>query len=243
MHESIPLESSVKFTRPKHLELITGIIILLLIVVIGITSLKQMITNSQIATASNTLIGSLNLARSEAMARNKSITICPTDDGISCGNQWENGWLIFIDNGTAGFVDEEDTILKVISNVPPSISFSSSKNYIKFDPKGNYVSCKPCEMDGHTSWMKTLVELLLPGKAAYANENSTGSAVIDQTVLQTETELRLTKDKPETIDNALSVDNQSIVFSLCDTTRSKETGRLIQINHNGKISSQELICD
>lgn len=253
MHESISLESTAtKFARPKHLELIAGIIVLVLIIVIGVSSLKQMITNSQMATASNTLIGSLNLARSEAMARNKNISICPTDDGMTCGTHWENGWLIFIDDGTAGYVDDSDIILKVVNNIPPAITFSSSKNYIRFNAQGNYVQCMQCLDAPSASWLQKFVEIILPGKLAYADETTTPDQAVtaapDSTAATLATELRLNKTIPEqSVDNAtdnnIAMQNQSIMFSLCDSTRKNETGRLIEISEGGKISSSEMVCE
>ena len=43
----------------------------------------------------------MSLARSEAIKRNQRVAICPSDDGEQCsGNQYENGWIVFVDGNS-----------------------------------------------------------------------------------------------------------------------------------------------
>jgi type IV fimbrial biogenesis protein FimT len=50
------------------------------------------------AAATNQLVGTLHVARSAAMMRNQSVTICPSTDQQSCTqSNWEQGWIVFVD--------------------------------------------------------------------------------------------------------------------------------------------------
>jgi type IV fimbrial biogenesis protein FimT len=48
----------------------------------------------------------LNLGRSEAVKRGRSVTLCASTDGISCAADdsadWERGWLLFVDANSDG---------------------------------------------------------------------------------------------------------------------------------------------
>ena len=57
------------------------------------------ITRSNLrATGINGLVGTLHVARSEAITRNTRIAICPSADGQRCSNvDWDAGWIRFAD--------------------------------------------------------------------------------------------------------------------------------------------------
>jgi len=54
----------------------------------------------------DTLITSLNYARSEAITRNQRIVMCASDDGLSCAatQVWDSGWIVM--------VQDDNTILR-----------------------------------------------------------------------------------------------------------------------------------
>ena len=59
-------------------------------------------------------VGSLNVARTEAVRRNVSVSMCKSSNGTSCGGNWEDGWIVFDDNGAApGTVDAGEEVLVV----------------------------------------------------------------------------------------------------------------------------------
>jgi type IV fimbrial biogenesis protein FimT len=80
--------------------------VLAILLSIGIPSFSDVIRNNRTAAATNNLVTSLNLARSEALKRGVPVTVCPANDAATptdCdGNAtgWDKGWLVFSD-GTA----------------------------------------------------------------------------------------------------------------------------------------------
>lgn len=94
----------------KHLgftlfELMVGIAIFMIMVGLAIPSMQSIIANNRTITLSNELLSSMHLARSEAVKRGVSVSVCPAanQNFNSCGNNWSLGWIVFVnpdENGT-----------------------------------------------------------------------------------------------------------------------------------------------
>lgn len=63
---------------------------------IAIPEIQTMSTNSKLNAYSSSLISSVYLARSEAIKRNASVTLCASSDGSSCTTtaNWNIGWIV-----------------------------------------------------------------------------------------------------------------------------------------------------
>jgi len=76
------------------LELLVSITIVALLASLGIPALRDLALNSQRVAAANSLVAAIQLARSAAVTRNATTTLCPSDDANSCvpaataGNRW-----------------------------------------------------------------------------------------------------------------------------------------------------------
>lgn len=82
------------------IELLVTLVIMTIIMAIGVPSFQTTISNSRLTTAINELSTSMNLARSEAIKRNRSVTIRKKDNV-----NWESGWIIFTDINADGSLD------------------------------------------------------------------------------------------------------------------------------------------
>ena len=69
-------------------EMLTVITIAAILLAFGVTGMRDLILNQRIKTASFDVYSSLTYARSEAITRNKTVTITPT------GGTWAGGWSI-----------------------------------------------------------------------------------------------------------------------------------------------------
>jgi type IV fimbrial biogenesis protein FimT len=64
------------------------------------------------ATAINELVGTLHVARSEAITRNAPVVICPSADGHTCARvAWEAGWIRFVDGDGNYQADAGEAVL------------------------------------------------------------------------------------------------------------------------------------
>ena len=82
-----------------------------------VPSLASVTRSNLRAGAINELVGTLHLARSEAITRNSPIVVCPSTDSRTCARvAWESGWIRFVD-GNGNF--EADAGEAVLGNSPP----------------------------------------------------------------------------------------------------------------------------
>jgi len=58
--------------------------------------LRQSVTRAAVAHQTSLLLGSLNLARTEALRLGQVHTLCPSRDGETCApGDWSSGWLVY----------------------------------------------------------------------------------------------------------------------------------------------------
>lgn len=83
----------------------------------------------------------LRRARSEAMTRGEPVTLCAldadslSDEKPSCadsGKDWSGGWLMFVDRGERGDVDDEDQILFVDAAADRVGSMVGTQRYLTY---------------------------------------------------------------------------------------------------------------
>ncbi len=77
-----------------------------------VPSLASVTRSNLRAGAINELVGTLHLARSEAITRNTPIVICPSKDSRTCAPvAWESGWIRFVDGNGNFKADAGETVL------------------------------------------------------------------------------------------------------------------------------------
>lgn len=102
----------------------------------------------------NDLLTDLYYSRTEAIKRHTTITLCRSNDGLTCSREpdWENGWMIFSDRNRNRQVDGNDAVLRVSSglDLAGSLSLGSGYyHYIMFNsageayPRNTFKLCRP----------------------------------------------------------------------------------------------------
>ena len=96
------------------LELIMTVAMISIVVAIAIPSMTTFNQNDRLVTNINTMIGHLAYARSEAVKRSQQVSICVSNDTATCtgGNNWEDGWIIYIDADASNTFDATEEILR-----------------------------------------------------------------------------------------------------------------------------------
>lgn len=73
------------------IELMVTVALIVIIATVAVPSFSGLVNDSRLTTLTNNLNATLRLARSEAIKRNRSLTLC----GLSqCGNDWSAGWQL-----------------------------------------------------------------------------------------------------------------------------------------------------
>ncbi len=104
-------------------EMIITIVIGAILAAIAVPSMGVFVKNNARTTRINSLITALNLARSEAVKNNGTVTLCASGAGGSFSScqrgtvgglfDFSNGWIVFDDDDGDGTVDAGERVLRV----------------------------------------------------------------------------------------------------------------------------------
>lgn len=94
------------------LELVITVAILAIIAVIALPSFNVVIVSNRLSAGANELVGSLQLARSEAIRRGSRVVVCPSSTGADCAGAWSDGWIVFEDRNRDRGVTAGEPILR-----------------------------------------------------------------------------------------------------------------------------------
>jgi len=86
------------------IELLVTVLIGGILVAIAVPAFNSFVQNDRDIAQANSLVSSLNYARSEAIKQNIAggVTVCPSTNGTSCaGTNWSGGWVVLDGNGNA----------------------------------------------------------------------------------------------------------------------------------------------
>ncbi|RYZ67572.1 MAG: prepilin-type N-terminal cleavage/methylation domain-containing protein [Proteobacteria bacterium] len=76
-------------------ELMISIGIMVILATIAVPSYRNATLSSQLRSSANGLLAGTRLARSEAIKRNATVTMCPSSTGLACTSSgWETGWIV-----------------------------------------------------------------------------------------------------------------------------------------------------
>lgn len=125
------------------IELMVTVAVLAILVAIGLPSFQSSMRSNRLATATNELIASINLTRTEAVRNPNGAAMCASSDGSACGGNWQDGWIVWIDrdgNGNPDFEPgEDDVLLRYVEGRGDTDIVASTGalgNKIRFDNSG-----------------------------------------------------------------------------------------------------------
>ena len=109
------------------LELMIVVAIAGIVMAIGVPSFQSITTNNRIAANTNEFITALNLARSEAVKRGATVSVCKNEDCDGTGS-WSDGWVI---------LDDNNEVLRVFDELAGNDELTSSVNSITYTALGS----------------------------------------------------------------------------------------------------------
>ena len=117
------------------LELMVTIAIAAILLSIALPSFQGVMRSNRIATATNEMLASLSLARSEAIRNTRGAGICASATGTSCGTDWNGGWLVWADMDGDSALDTGETVVRYTQG-KPSTTIAGTATTLAFDPRG-----------------------------------------------------------------------------------------------------------
>lgn len=122
------------------LELMITIAVAAILVTIAIPSYRGVVQSNAMVTQVNDLVGDLVYARSEAITRGRSVSICPGND---TSQEWVNGWYVYLPapSGLCPAPSKRitDNLLRVHDSLKAQITFEGNNkvdNGLSFNAYG-----------------------------------------------------------------------------------------------------------
>lgn len=83
-------------------ELMVTLALLAILLALAVPSFTEASLSGKLGSFASRLVASTQIARSEAVKRNRTVQMCASEDGASCGSSagWEVGWIVVLDDGT-----------------------------------------------------------------------------------------------------------------------------------------------
>lgn len=100
------MPSSYRQSGFTLVELMIAIAVVAILLGLALPSFQSTMRSNRVATTSNELLGSLALARTEAIRGLGPAGVCASDDGTTCTStaDWANGWIVWREDRAAGGV-------------------------------------------------------------------------------------------------------------------------------------------
>ncbi|WP_070990124.1 GspH/FimT family pseudopilin [Halofilum ochraceum] len=114
-------------------ELMVTLIIIAVVLSIAVPNFRDFIQDSRATAEANNIVGALNLARSEAIKRSETVSVCASSDQATCngGGDWDQGWIVFV--GDSSSLDE---VLRVWEAPGDAVTVGSDVGTFSFDSLG-----------------------------------------------------------------------------------------------------------
>ena len=104
------------------MELMVTIAIVAILATVGVPAFNNLIHDGAASTEGNTLLGAIQLARSEATTRGVSMWIVP-----QTGTNWQGGWEVRVDDGDTTFDSSKDSLLRRFDGIKSTVTASHSQ--------------------------------------------------------------------------------------------------------------------
>lgn len=112
------------------LEALVVITILGILAAIAPPAFDYIVVSSRTSSFATNLAASMQLARSEAILRNRAVSVCASSNGTTCGGLWEQGWIVTSSTGVVRAEPALPSGWEIIDN-PPGNALK-----IDFEPTG-----------------------------------------------------------------------------------------------------------
>jgi type IV fimbrial biogenesis protein FimT len=107
----------------------------------AVPAVQDWLQSASLNAASQELYTDLQIARTEAIKRNRRVALCKSADGASCSNEggWEQGWIVFDDENNNGKRDAGEEVVRRREALGSALRVRGNQmvaDYISYTPLG-----------------------------------------------------------------------------------------------------------
>ncbi len=135
------------------IEMLVAVTILGVVAMAALPNLSSFTHSSKIRSEASSFASDMEVARSEAARRNATVTICPSQDGNTCSDDWSQPRVIFFDTNNDGAYGNGDDLIRRGNTPPARIVITAADlaapTYIRFrsfgpstSPTANWQICE-----------------------------------------------------------------------------------------------------
>lgn len=108
----------------------------------GASSFVHLINKAQSTTATRSIVSALQYTRSEAVGRNRVVTLCLSNNGVDCDKTSTHQLIVFLDHNN-NRINDADELIRIFPFDNDSNRFefrvSAGRNYIRYRPNGSVI--------------------------------------------------------------------------------------------------------
>jgi len=146
------------------IEMLSVLVIAVTLIAVAVPSFSDTVNRQKANGEASDIISLLAVARSETIKRSKFVTLCSSIDSAECGGDWQDGWILFVDEDSNGVRGDDELILRGGQTGQKFIltyrAFGSS-SYLRFAPFGlmlaNNGTFKLCPEDGDARFARAVI--------------------------------------------------------------------------------------
>jgi type IV fimbrial biogenesis protein FimT len=108
---------------------------------LALPSLQEMVQSARLSAATQDLFDDLQLARIEAIKRNRRVALCKSVDRVQCNADggWDQGWMVFHDENNNGRADAGEEVIRRHEPLARDLRARGNQtvdDYISYTPLG-----------------------------------------------------------------------------------------------------------
>jgi len=128
------------------LELMVTIGVASILMALAVPSFQSLLASSKLTATTNTLVFSLQMARSEAIKRGTPTGVCTSNSSLdsdatcSAGSGYEGGWIAYVDDNNNGTRDGSEEIIMAVEERSSAFSIDPApafEDQVYFNESGN----------------------------------------------------------------------------------------------------------